>query len=189
MWYSDQPTYRWLKQTGLEDPSLGHLKRIRKQDDRTTLLLCVDPVPPDLPSELELPDPFQVPVPSSAALTLTSLSLKTTFWPTFYAPKRKGETEPWSHGKVKWAQHAMGIVITESRKAQADGEVSLVSSPPKLRSQRAQTSIPSFQYPLSYLHATKTMEIGRRQLLETPELPLHIRCDMLYSTLYDRLQI
>ncbi|KAE9404000.1 cytidine deaminase-like protein [Gymnopus androsaceus JB14] len=79
---------KWLKKAGLEDPSLGHLKRIRKQNDRTTLLF-----------------------------------LKTTFWPTFYAPKRKGETEPWSYGKVKWARDAIQIVIAEAMKARSEGEL------------------------------------------------------------------
>ncbi|KAJ4482221.1 cytidine deaminase-like protein [Lentinula aciculospora] len=114
---------KWLKTSGLEDPNLGHLKRIRKQDNRTTLLLSVDPTPPQLPVELGLARPSQIPVPSSAAMTLTSLRLKSTFWPTFYAPKRKGEVEPWSRGKVAWAREAMQVVVTEALKAQSEGEL------------------------------------------------------------------
>ncbi|KAJ4491294.1 cytidine deaminase-like protein [Lentinula edodes] len=129
-WVVDVPESRqittllkWLKNSGLEDASLGHLKRIRKQDGKTTLLLTVDPTPPELPVELELASPFQIPVPSSAALTLTSLSLKATFWPTFYAPKRKGEVEHWSRGKVEWAREAMKVVETEALKSQSENEL------------------------------------------------------------------
>jgi len=116
---------RWLKQAGLDNPDLGHLKRIRKQDGKTTLLLSTFPTAPTLPEGIDLPDPVQVPVPASAALTLTSLSLKTTFWPTFYAPRRKGESEEWSRGKLRWAVEAMKAVASECKRAKAVGEVSI----------------------------------------------------------------
>ncbi|KAJ3788392.1 cytidine deaminase-like protein [Lentinula aff. detonsa] len=114
---------KWLKGYGLDDPNLGHLKTVRKKDDRTTLLLSIDPTPPQLPVELELASPFQIPVPSSPAVTLTSLSLKSALWPTFYAPKRKGEIETWSCGRVAWAREAMEVVITEALKSQSEGEL------------------------------------------------------------------
>ncbi|KIK69616.1 hypothetical protein GYMLUDRAFT_236120 [Collybiopsis luxurians FD-317 M1] len=114
---------KWLKSSGLEDPTLGHLKRIRKHNDKTTMLISVNPIPPKLPVELKLSSPYQVSVPSSAALTLSSLNLKSSFWPTFYAPKRKGETDSWSRGKVKWATDAMKVVIAEALEARFNGEL------------------------------------------------------------------
>ncbi|KAJ3763320.1 cytidine deaminase-like protein [Lentinula raphanica] len=114
---------KWLKTNGMEDPNLDHLKRVRKQDGKTTLLLSIDPDPPQLPTELELASPFQIPVPSSAALTLNSLGLKATFWPTFYAPKRKGDSETWSCGKVAWAREAMKVVVSEAHRSHIEGEL------------------------------------------------------------------
>lgn len=87
------------------------------------MLLSISPGPPEIPSELQLPHPYQISVPSSAALTLNSLSLKTTFWPTFYAPKRKGEVDSWTRGKLKWATDAVQVIIAEASKAQSEGEV------------------------------------------------------------------
>ncbi|KAK7469099.1 tRNA-specific adenosine deaminase subunit tad3 [Stygiomarasmius scandens] len=121
---------KWLKQAGLDNPDLGHLKRIRKQDGKTTLLLSTFPTAPTLPEGIDLPDPIQVPVPTSAALTLTSLSLKTTFWPTFYAPRRKGESEEWSRGKLRWAVEAMKAVASECKRAKAVGELPIAAYVP-----------------------------------------------------------
>ncbi|KAL0581026.1 tRNA-specific adenosine deaminase subunit tad3 [Marasmius crinis-equi] len=114
---------KWLKKTGLNDPELGHLKRIRKQDDKTTLLLSISPVPPLLPDDLHLPELCQVPVPISPALTMTSLALKSTFWPTYYTPRRKGESESWTRAKCKWAWEAMRNTIEEGRRALSAGEL------------------------------------------------------------------
>ena len=102
---------RWLKQTGLDTPNLGHLKRIRKQDNVATLLLTASAAPPVLPDDLELPNPYTLPVPISPALTLISLSLKSSLWPTVYAPPRKGQAESWTRGKCRWAWEAMRFVV------------------------------------------------------------------------------
>ncbi|PPR05353.1 hypothetical protein CVT24_007967 [Panaeolus cyanescens] len=102
---------KWLKQSGLEGPELGHLKRIRKQGPTTTLLLCTGTPPPPFPENLDLPAPYLLPVPSSPALTLPSLQLKSHLWPTMYAPRRKDEAEPWTRGKLKWAWDCMKTAV------------------------------------------------------------------------------
>ncbi|KAF8964191.1 hypothetical protein BDZ97DRAFT_2075331 [Flammula alnicola] len=92
---------QWLKQAGLDGPELGHLKRIRKQGDSTSLLLSTSSEPPQPPQDLNLPPPYLLPVPVSSALTLPSLSLKSALWPTMYTPRRKDEPEPWTRGRAK----------------------------------------------------------------------------------------
>ncbi|ESK95040.1 histone lysine methyltransferase set7 [Moniliophthora roreri MCA 2997] len=136
-WIVDLPDTRhintllkWLKKVGLDDPDLGHLKRIRKQDNRTSLLLTTSPICPNLPEELNLPETYQVPVPISPALTLTSLSFKATFWPTYYTPRRKGESEDWTRGKCGWAWEAMRTVISEAVKASVTGELPIAAHVP-----------------------------------------------------------
>jgi len=124
---------RWLKQSGLETPSMSHLKRIRRLDSKSTILLtffCPSVGPPSLPPELELPAPYVVTVPRSAALTMTSLKLKTAFWPTIYAPRRKGEAEDWSRGKVLWALEAVKHVVSAAQQASAHGELPIASYVP-----------------------------------------------------------
>ncbi|KDQ62574.1 hypothetical protein JAAARDRAFT_171049 [Jaapia argillacea MUCL 33604] len=124
---------RWLKQTGLDDPTLSHLKRIRKQDENTSLLLARNrptfPLP-DLPDDIGLSQPYTLSVPSTAALTLSSLKLKSSLWPTVYAPRRKGEAEEWSRGKVKWACDAMKTVVRSARRAQENGELPIAAHVP-----------------------------------------------------------
>ncbi|PCH39935.1 hypothetical protein WOLCODRAFT_136570 [Wolfiporia cocos MD-104 SS10] len=117
---------RWLKQSGLETPSMAHLKRIRRQGDKMTILLaytrdCLDL--PTLPPDVDLPQPYVIAVPCSAALTLMSLAHKNTYWPTVYAPRRKNETEEWSRGKVMWAYEAMIRVMKAAQQAQQMGEL------------------------------------------------------------------
>lgn len=118
---------RWLKQAGLDTDDLGHLKRVQKQDAKSRFLLTAQPTCPSLPPSFNLPDPIQLPVPASAALTPTSLALKSSYWPTIYAPRRKGETEPWSQGKLAWARNAMSMTIATGLRAQENGEVILLS--------------------------------------------------------------
>lgn len=105
---------------------MAHLKRIRRQESKTTLLLTFasgSPAPPLLPESAKLPSPYVLAVPRSAALTPTSLKLKSTFWPTVYTPRRKGEAEKWSRGRTVWACEAMRHVVGEARQAQEKGEV------------------------------------------------------------------
>jgi tRNA-specific adenosine deaminase 3 len=71
-----------------------------------------------------LSKPYSVPVPRAAALTRTSLSLKSSLWPTVFAPRRKGNPEPWSPEKVRWAQDAMQIVLGNALQSSTKGEVS-----------------------------------------------------------------
>ena len=84
-----RPHYRWLKPAGFDTPSMAHLKRIRKNDDKMTMLLILTrehPTPPTFPDHIELPPPYVVSVPKRPALTMTSLKLKSSLWPTIYAP-------------------------------------------------------------------------------------------------------
>ncbi|KAF9046419.1 hypothetical protein BJ165DRAFT_1471541 [Panaeolus papilionaceus] len=117
-WVVDIPDQRhittllkWLKQTGLEGPELGHLKRIRKQGPTTSLLLCTGIVPPPFPENLDLPAPYMIPVPSSSALTHPSLNLKSALWPTMYTPRRRDEPEPWTRGKLRWAWDCIKKIV------------------------------------------------------------------------------
>ncbi|RDB17880.1 SET domain-containing protein 7 [Hypsizygus marmoreus] len=118
---------KWLKQAGLDTPDLGHLKRIRKQNDMTTLLLTTSPVPPILPGDLDLPMPYTLLVPISPALTPISLKLKSSFWPTIFTPSRKGEAEAWSRGKSRWAWDAMIKVVEAANEARNRGELPIAA--------------------------------------------------------------
>ncbi|KAI0916787.1 hypothetical protein AcV7_005825 [Taiwanofungus camphoratus] len=123
----------WLKWSELETPSMAHLKRIRRQESKTTLLLTFasgSPAPPLLPESAKLPSPYVLAVPRSAALTPTSLKLKSTFWPTVYTPRRKGEAEKWSRGRTVWACEAMRHVVGEARQAQEKGELPIAAYVP-----------------------------------------------------------
>lgn len=125
--------YRWLKQNGLDAPTLAHLKRIRKTGAVSTVLLApvnAWPTAPVLPPDLALGEPYIVDVPRGAALTQISLKLKSAFWPTIYAPRKKGELEPWTRAKVRWAWEAVKTVLQEAQKVKnVDGEVSFEASP------------------------------------------------------------
>jgi len=114
---------KWLKSNDLESESLGHLRRIRKRDDNTAILLSTSASVPALPLDLNLSDPFRVTVPASAALTPTSLALKSLFWPTVYTPRRKGEQEEWTRGQVKWAWESMKVAVKEAEKARTADEL------------------------------------------------------------------
>ncbi|KAL4250750.1 hypothetical protein ABKN59_006080 [Abortiporus biennis] len=125
---------KWLRQSGLEDPSLSHLKRIRKQDGVATLLLAYTSSCPsalELPEELSCSSPYTTKVPRYAALTQNSLQLKSTLWPTIYAPRKKYEPEPWSRGKVRWAWEAMRIVVREAKRVKSDGELPIIAYVPE----------------------------------------------------------
>ena len=114
---------RWLKQSGLDTPDLGHLKRIRKQGNITSLLLTVSAAPPNLPEDIELPNPYTLSVPISPALTPISLTLKSSLWPTVYAPPRKDKAEVWTRGRCRWAWEAMKHTIEAAAKAKSREEV------------------------------------------------------------------
>ncbi|KAG2155865.1 uncharacterized protein EDB93DRAFT_1079925 [Suillus bovinus] len=120
---------KWLKQSGLESDALSHLKRIRKRDSISTLLLSVSSSVPLLPTNVDIGDPYQISVPCNPALTQTSLILKNTLWPTVYAPRRKWEPEKWSTAKVQWARDAISHVLRNS--AQITDELPVVAYVPK----------------------------------------------------------
>ncbi|KAJ6508910.1 hypothetical protein C8R45DRAFT_1208497 [Mycena sanguinolenta] len=125
------PMLKWLRRSELDATELGHLKRVRKQGDKSTFLLSVSPSPPSLPEDIALPSPFLVTVPSSVALTLTSLNLKSALWPTIYAPRRKGEVQEWSRGKARWAWEAMNTVVQEALRGREEGEVGFLFIAPR----------------------------------------------------------
>jgi hypothetical protein len=114
---------RWLKQSGLDTPDLGHLKRIRKQNAIISLLLTTSATPPVLPEDIELPNAYTLPVPISPALTALSLSLKSSLWPTVYAPPRKNEAENWTRGKCRWAWETMKHTVEAAAEANSRAEV------------------------------------------------------------------
>ncbi|KAF8465213.1 cytidine deaminase-like protein [Russula ochroleuca] len=125
---------KWLKSSGLDTPTLSHLKRVRKSPTgthSTLLLTSTSPtIAPELPSDLDLAAPYQLAVPRSAALTPTSLALKNALWPTVFAPRRKGEPEDWSRARAQWACAAMVRVVEEARAARAAGELPIASYVP-----------------------------------------------------------
>ncbi|KIY71723.1 cytidine deaminase-like protein [Cylindrobasidium torrendii FP15055 ss-10] len=134
VWVIDVPEVKhvgallsWLKKTGLDDGTLGHLKRVQKSEGQTRFLITHLPTCPPLPVNLSLGKPYTIRVPSSPALTQTSLALKSSLWPTVYAPKRKGETEPWSRRKVSWARQAMMHAIGDARKARVSGDIPIAA--------------------------------------------------------------
>ncbi|KAI0264013.1 cytidine deaminase-like protein [Gloeopeniophorella convolvens] len=122
----------WLKSSGLDTPTLAHLKRVRKSPHGThsTLLLTAAPHAPALPPALDLAPPYALRVPRSAALTPASLALKNALWPTVYAPRRKGEPEEWARARARWACAAMARVVAEGRAAAATGELPIASYVP-----------------------------------------------------------
>ncbi|KAI0647731.1 hypothetical protein C8Q79DRAFT_999339 [Trametes meyenii] len=124
---------KWLKQSGFDIPSMAHLKRIRKSDDKMSMILILtheQPTPPILPESIELPAPYVVTVPKTAALTASSLKLKSSLWPTIYAPRKKFEPEPWSKGKVRWACEAMKEVVKRAQVAGRNGELPIAAYVP-----------------------------------------------------------
>ncbi|KAI0700012.1 hypothetical protein C8T65DRAFT_580637 [Cerioporus squamosus] len=124
---------KWLKQSGFDTPSMAHLKRIRKLDDKMSMVLILTrehPDPPQFPEHIELSPPYVIPVPKSAALTMTSLKLKSSLWPTIYAPRKKFEPEPWTRGKVRWACAAMKQVVQVAQHAGTEGELPIAAYVP-----------------------------------------------------------
>ncbi|KAI8978832.1 hypothetical protein BD414DRAFT_516784 [Trametes punicea] len=124
---------KWLKQSGFDTPSMAHLKRIRKLDGKMSMVLILTrehPHPPTLPEKIELPPPYVVTVPKTAALTMTSLKLKSVLWPTIYAPRKKFEPEPWTRGRLRWACEAMREVMKEARAAGERGELPIAAYVP-----------------------------------------------------------
>ncbi|EKM51929.1 uncharacterized protein PHACADRAFT_262343 [Phanerochaete carnosa HHB-10118-sp] len=124
---------KWLKQSGLDTPTLAHLKRIRKQNGKTALLLtsvALSPEVPPLPSDIPLSEPYVVDVPKGPALTQKAVKAKATFWPTIYAPRKKGELEPLTRGQVRWAWDAMRTVVADAKAAKEKDELPIVAHVP-----------------------------------------------------------
>ncbi|KAJ7069863.1 cytidine deaminase-like protein [Mycena amicta] len=157
-WVVDVPDARnigamlkWLHQSGLDTPELGHLKRVRKTTDTTTFLLTLEPNVPLLPPDIALPHPpRQIPVPASTALTLSSLALKNALWPTTYAPRRKGQVEDWPQAKVRWAWDSINTVVDHALKAKDAGELPIAAFIPSEPSFIAHDTRQSTAHPLRH---------------------------------------
>jgi len=120
--------HRWIKQTGLEHPSLVHLKRARKHESGVTVLLSsleLYPSPPPVPPEMESFRVYQLKVPAYPAVTITSMKIKQPIWPVVYAPPRKHEPEEWTVGEVKWATAIMKQITAYALSDERKGEVRL----------------------------------------------------------------
>ena len=119
---------RWIKEAGFDAPNLDHLKRIKKPGPNglPTLLLTDSPSPPTIPSDFPLSEVYQLDVPELVALTPASLKHKMKIWPTNYAPRRKGEPEPWTRAMVAWAWDAVEVLRKEAKKAIDAGEVKVL---------------------------------------------------------------
>jgi len=118
--------HRWIKRTGLEHPSLVHLKRARKHESDVTVLLSsleLYPSPPPVPPEMENFKVCQLKVPAYPATTITSMKIKQPIWPVVYAPPRKYEPEEWTVGEVKWATAIMRRVVAYALSDERIGEV------------------------------------------------------------------
>lgn len=88
----------------------------------------LSPTAPSLPSEIELSGPYVLDVPRNPALTIESLKIKTTLWPTIYTPRKKGELESITTGQARWAWQAMRVVVQEAKASEAKGEVCALTS-------------------------------------------------------------
>ncbi|KAL5501410.1 TAD3 [Sanghuangporus vaninii] len=137
---------KWIKAAGLETPDLVHLKRIRRAGPVSSLLLSASVAPPIIPEDFHLSEPYQVDVPESVALTSKSLKLKTQIWPTVFAPRRKGEPEPWCRAKAAWAWEAVEVLKSEARQASKAGELPIISYVPQpfIGEENAGDTLPSF---------------------------------------------
>ena len=105
---------------------MSHLKRVRKVGSQMSMVLVLTrehSTPPSFPEHIELPAPYILSVPKTSALTMTSLKLKTSLWPTIYIPRKKYEPEPWTRGKIRWACKALRKVVSEAQLAGEAGEV------------------------------------------------------------------
>ncbi|KAI0755242.1 hypothetical protein C8Q80DRAFT_1266723 [Daedaleopsis nitida] len=124
---------KWMKQSGLDTPSMAHLKRIRKHDGKMSMVLILTREQrnaPTFPENIELPPPYVVPVPKTAALTMPSLMLKSSLWPTIYAPRKKFEPERWTRDRVRWACEAMKQVVRKAQGASRAGELPIAAYVP-----------------------------------------------------------
>ncbi|TDL23140.1 hypothetical protein BD410DRAFT_747098 [Rickenella mellea] len=132
---------KWMKSAGLETPELQHLKRIRRVDSLTTILLATaststphsssSPAPSiPIPANFLTSEPYTLEVPASAALTIPQVKAKSAMWPTIYAPKRKGEPEKWTRAKAAWAWDAVSTMIGAAEEAGKLGELPIASYVP-----------------------------------------------------------
>ncbi|KAF8527520.1 cytidine deaminase-like protein [Hysterangium stoloniferum] len=155
---------KWLKETGLEHPSLKHAKHIRKwmdphTDSTTALLLSpLDEPPPLIPNGLT---PFVVEIPRFPARTLEQVKAKSAIWPVFYEAQNhkelREEAQRWTYATVAWFCEAVKIIKREAKRVKLLGEFPIVSyvpvpldAPPGSRSFVAHDTRLSSQHPLRH---------------------------------------
>lgn len=117
---------RWIKQIGLEHPTLVHLKRARKHESGVTVLLSsleLHPSPPPVPPEMVKFKVYQLKVPAYPAITIASMKIKQSIWPVLYTPPRKYEPDEWTAGEVEWASAIMEQVVAYALSHERKGEV------------------------------------------------------------------
>jgi tRNA-specific adenosine deaminase 3 len=130
---------KWVQQqtpSSNSDP-LAHLKRVRKDQSTGLTSVVISPAAPSvsdtdvsapqLPLDIPLPDPYTTLVPALPALTMTSLLLKNTLWPTVYAPRRKNEPEAWTRGRIAWACSAIRELVQIAAQAKASGNLPIAA--------------------------------------------------------------
>ncbi|THH09518.1 hypothetical protein EW145_g1933 [Phellinidium pouzarii] len=155
VWVADIPDpkmtsslLKWVKDACLETPDLVHLKRVRRRGSISALLLTGSASPPSIPATLALSQLYQTDVPETVASTPKSFKLKMQIWPTVYAPKRKGEPEPWSRAKAAWAWDAVKTLRAEAKRIAACGELPIISYVPRSFAEEGrelfESSMPSF---------------------------------------------
>lgn len=173
---------RWLKFNKLITAESCHLRRIHKQDGKSTLLLNIGLFALTVPEELNLPPPYAVTVPIASAETEVSLALKNTLWPTLFTPRRKGEMEPWSRAKVQWAYSAAQHIIVEAKKAQDGGEVRFLV---QAHQSYLDLCVSYLSWRMSHHRSNKTKrQIPSVQWQPTPGHPKTTRCATPSSTWY-----
>ncbi|KAF8591050.1 hypothetical protein K439DRAFT_1402625, partial [Ramaria rubella] len=170
-WAVDIPDQRktaymieWLKQSGLEHPSLKHAKHIRRWMDtesspKTTMLLTpADMPPPAVPGDVK---PYIIDVPRFPARTMEQVKMKTVIWPVFYEAQNhreiREEGQRWTREIVQWFRDAVAVIRKEAKRARRLGEIPIVSyvpaphdAPPGTRTFLARDTRVSTQHPLRH---------------------------------------
>jgi len=110
---------RFLKENALDTPDLSHLRRVRKVDNKATMLLSTAQ-PPALPEAL--PAPYLCAVPKLAAKDQADLERKTVLWPV-EPMMRSQEERKWTCEEVSWVVRGLRQAVAVARDAGLRGEV------------------------------------------------------------------
>ncbi|KZO93583.1 hypothetical protein CALVIDRAFT_245031 [Calocera viscosa TUFC12733] len=110
---------RFLKENALDTPDLGHLRRVRKVNNKAIMLLSTGP-PPPLPDLL--PTPYLYAVPKLAAKDQDDLRRKNLVWPV-EPIMRTQEERKWTRGEVAWIVRGLRRAVAVAQEAGLRGEV------------------------------------------------------------------